>query len=346
MSHWKRTILLAAGLCCVLPWSAVAHPAGLDLLGAGATFPHPLYQAIFDAFARQHPIKVQYQAVGSGEGMRRLLERKVDFGATDAYRVGPDGNGLVQVPTCLGAVVLTYSLPGNPKIRLAPDVVADLFLGTITRWTDPRIAALNAGQRLPDLPVQVVHRSDASGTTYIFSEYLAKTSRTWKEKVGSGISVAWPLGTAGAGNPGVASQVKQVPGSIGYVELLYALGNDLKVADVRNRAGRFIEPNPETVALAAQMTLPDDTNVSLTDTGVPEAYPISSFTWLAVYKEQEYDGRSRERADAVVRLLWWTTHEGQLHARPLFYAPLPKEAVHKAEGLLRTITFGGQPVLK
>jgi phosphate transport system substrate-binding protein len=346
MSLLRRFMLLAMGAYGLVAVCTPAYPAGIELSGAGATFPHPLYQAMFDAFARQHTLKVQYEAVGSGEGMRRLLDRKVDFGATDAYRTGPESAALAQVPTCLGAVVLTYSLPGNPKLRLSPDVIAELFLGTITRWTDPRITGLNAGRRLPDLPVHIVHRSDSSGTTFIFTDYLAKTSRTWKERVGSGISVSWPLGVAGAGNPGVASQVKQVPGSIGYVELLYALGNELMVADVRNRAGRFIVPTPDTVALAAQTTLPDDTNVSLTDTSVPEAYPISSFTWLALYKEQDYDARSRDKSDALVRLLWWVTHEGQAHARPLFYAPLPKEAVRKAEGLLRTVTFAGQPILR
>ena len=346
MRSWQWTLVLAVVVGGILSGGIEAQSANLELLGAGATFPHPLYQTMFDAFTRQNPVKVQYQAVGSGDGMRRLLERKVDFGATDAYRAGQDGAALVQVPTCLGAVVLTYSLPGNPKLRLAPDVIADLFLGTITRWTDPRISALNPGQRLPDLPVQVVHRSDASGTTYIFTEYLAKTSRPWKDKVGTGISVSWPLGAAGGGNPGVASLIKQTPGSIGYVELLYALGNELKFAEILNRSGRFIEPTPETVALAAQTTLPDDTNVSLTDTAVAEAYPISSFTWLAVFKNQDYDGRTRDRAEWLVRLLWWMTHEGQAHARPLFYAPLPKEAVRKAEGLLRAVTFGSQPILK
>ena len=339
-----RAILTALGVCAMLVAGAPSYSSPLEISGAGATFPHPFYQATFDDFTRQHGVKVQYQAVGSGEGIRQLLERRVDFGATDAFRTDAQGS-LVQVPTCLGAVVLTYSLPGNPKLLLSADVAADLFLGTITRWTDTRITTLNPGRRLPDLPVQIVHRSDGSGTTFIFTDYLAKASRSWREKVGSGTSVAWPVGVGGAGNPGVASRVKQVPGSIGYVELIYALGNEMMVAEVRNRSGRVIMPTPDSVALAAQMALPDDTNVSLTDTNVPDAYPISSFTWLAVYKEQDYGGRSRERAEAVGRLLWWMTHEGQAHARPLFYAPLSKEAVRKAEALLRSITFRGQPVL-
>ncbi len=324
--------------------------AGTELSGAGATFPHPYYKTVFDAFSRQSPVTVRYQATGSGEGIRSLLDRKADFGATDAFMTPEEIRSapapIVHVPTCLGAVVLTYYLPGNPKLRLSADVIADIFLGRITRWNDPRIGGLNPDHRFPDLAVRVVHRSDSSGTTFIVSEYLTKTSQAWRDKVGTGRTVKWPVGIGGKGNPGVAGMVKQTPGSIGYVELIYALGNDLTVAALRNRAGRFVEPVPDAVTLAARVPLPDDTNASLTDTDVLDGYPISSFTWIGLYQEQDYDGRSRERGEALVRLLWWVTHEGQAYARPLQYAPLPDEAVRKAETLLRSVTYRGQPILR
>jgi phosphate transport system substrate-binding protein len=339
------TLAVLGGLVCPRQ-----PTAGTELSGAGATFPYPYYQTVFEAFSRQHSVAVRYQATGSGEGIRSLLDRKADFGATDAFMTPEEIRSapapIVHVPTCLGAVVLTYYLPGNPALRLSADVVADIFLGRIVRWNDPRIGALNPDQRLPDLPVRVAHRSDSSGTTFIFSEYLTKTNPAWRAKVGTGKTVKWPVGIGGKGNPGVAGLVKQAPGSIGYVELIYALGNDLTVASLRNRAGRFVEPVPDTVTLAARVPLPDDTNASLTDTEVPEGYPISSFTWVGLYQEQDYDGRSRERSEALVRLLWWVTHEGQAYARPLHYAPLPHEAVRKAENLLRSVTYRGQPILR
>jgi len=343
-------------LALVVTWGVLGFggppsaQAGAALQGAGATFPLPFYQTLIEAYAKRAGVTVDYRGVGSGEGIRQILERKVDFGATDAFLTAAEAQKspapLVLVPTCLGAVVLTHYLPGNPKLRLTPEVIADLFLGTIKRWSDPRIAQLNPDARIPDLPVRVVRRQDGSGTTYIFTEYLSKTSSVWREKVGTGKAVAWPVGIGGEGNPGVAGLLTQVPGSIGYVELIYALGNDLPVAVVRNRAGRFIEPTPESVSRAAQAPLPEDTNASLTDTPVPDAYPIGSFTWLAFYKEQDYDGRARDRAEALLNFLWWVTHDGQANARSLSYAPLPDGAVRKAETLLRSATYRGQAILR
>lgn len=344
----RSLTMLLGGLLALSGASALAGT--IELQGAGGTFPHPYYQAAFEAFSRQRPVVVQYQALGSGEGIRLLLERKIDFGATDAFMTLREMQGapapILHVPTCLGAVVLTYYLPNDPKLRLAPEVISDLFLGKIKRWNDSRIAKLNPDIRLPDLPVQIVYRTDSSGTTFIFSEYLSKTSPAWKEQLGIGKLLKWPVGTGGQGNPGVASLIKQRPGSIGYVELIYALGNELTVATVRNRAGRFIEPTVETVTLAAQGPMPDDTNASLTDSETPGGYPISSFTWLAFYREQDYGNRPRERGEALASLLWWITHEGQSHARPLHYAPIPDEAVRKTEAILRSMTYRGQPILR
>ena len=331
------------------PTAAVAAERE-QLLGAGATFPLPFYHAVFDLYGRQHGVRVTYQGIGSGGGIQQLIERKIDFGGTDAYMDTQEAQQaaapVLHVPTCLGAVALTYNLPGNPALKLTPELIADIFLGTIRRWNDPRLAGLNPESRLPDLGISVIHRSDSSGTTFIFTEYLSKISSEWKRRVGTGKSLSWPASTGAAGNPGVAGQVKQTPGAIGYVELIYALGNDLTVASVRNRAGRYIAPTPESVTLAAAVPLPDDMHVSLTDTSAPDGYPISGFTYLILYREQDYAGRSRNRAETLAHLLSWVTHEGQKHAATLQYAPLAEAAVRKAEGIIRFVTYHGQPVLR
>ncbi len=328
--------------------SGLAGAAEVELEGAGATFPLPFYEAVFDGFSRQHGISVQYRGIGSGEGIKQLLDRRVDFAGSDAFtspkELAKAPAEIVHVPTCLGAVVLTYSLPGDPKLRLSADLVADIFLGNITRWSDPRLARLNPASALPPLPIRVIHRRDGSGTTFIFSEYLSKTSAAWKERVGADKSLRWPVGIGGEGNPGVAGLIRQAPGTIGYVELIYALANDLTVAAVQNRSGKFVDPTPESVALAAKVRLPDDTNVSLTDTAAPDGYPLSSLTWLAFYREQAYDARPRERAEALVRLLGHVIREGQTHARSLHYAPLPEEAVRKADALVKSVTYRSQRI--
>jgi phosphate transport system substrate-binding protein len=321
----------------------------LTIAGAGATFPQPLYLALFEAVAKQKQVVVRYDGVGSGDGIRALIERRVDFAGTDAFmspaEIGKAGANVVQVPTCMGAVVLTYNLPGNIPIRLSPAVIADIFLGRITKWNDTRIMALNPNLRISDLSISVIQRSDSSGTTAIFTEYLAKVSHAWKEKVGSGKSITWPVGQGAKGNPGVAGMVSKVIGSLGYVELIYALGNNMKIAEVQNRSGQFVKPSVESVSLAAEVKIPDDTNVSLTDTEAPSGYPISGFTWIAVYQEQQYNGRSTELARELVNLIWWMIHEGQSIARQLHYAPLQKEAVQKSERLLQSILFNGRPLL-
>jgi phosphate transport system substrate-binding protein len=346
-----RFLALWLTLACLPPLVASgAVAAELELRGAGATFPLPYYQSAFESFTRQSGIAVGYQGVGSGEGIRLLTQRRVDFGGTDAFMAPQElaeaGAPIVHIPTCLGAVAITYYLPGNPRLQMSSDVIADLFLGHIKRWNDPRLVRLNSDRRLPDLPVRVVYRSDSSGTSQILSEYLSKTSPLWRERVGTVRKLHLPGGVGGAGNPGVAGLIRQAPGSFGYVELIYALGNDLLVADVRNRAGRFVSANLESVSLAGRVPLPDDTNASLTDTEAAEGYPISGFTWLALYREQDYDGRPRERAEALARLLAWMIRDGQAQARTLHYAPLPDEATRKAEALLKSLTYRRQPILR
>ena len=318
--------------------------------GAGATFPHPLYNRMFEVYARQSGVKIHYEGIGSGAGIEQIIRKGVDFAGTDAFMTEKElraaGTPIIHVPTCLGAVVLTYNLPANPKLRFTPDVIADIFLGKMKKWNDPKIAEINPGVKLPNVAITVVHRSDGSGTTFIFSEYLSKVSKEWKEKVGADKTLRWPAGLEARGNPGIAGLVKQTPGSIGYVELIYALGNDMTFGAIRNRSGKFIEPTSDSVSLSADVDLPDDTNISLTDTPAPQGYPISGFTWLTLYKEQNYGGRSRERAEELTKLMWWVIHEGQRYAKLLLYSPLPEEAMRKAEILLKTATYNDTPLLK
>ncbi len=326
-----------------------ASVGATEIMGAGATFPLPLYQRMFDSYNREFGIRVNYQGIGSGGGIRQIRNRTVDFGGTDAILSDEvmaelKNNPLLHVPICLGAVVVTYNLPRNPVLSMTPDVIADIYLGEITKWNDERIAELNPRVRLPDMNIIVVRRSDGSGTTFIFSDYLSKVSPAWREKVGMGTSLNWPAGLGGRGNPGVAGYVKQVPGAIGYVEYIYAHHNRLPAANVKNNSGNFITPATEAVSLAADVPMPEDMRVSITDTDSAQGYPISGFTWLLVYQEQNYGGRSIEQAKALVDMLWWMTHEGQVHMPPLHYAPLAGEAITAAENLINSITYNGRPV--
>ena len=292
------TILLIA----LAFWSTV-HAKEVELIGAGATFPYPLYSKMFDVYNKEYGVKVNYQAIGSGGGIRQLINKTVDFGGSDAIMSDKDlaeaSAPVLHIPTCAGAVVVTYNLPGNPQLRFTPDVIADIFLGKISKWNDRRISAINPGAKLPDTNITVVHRSDGSGTTFIFSDYLSKVSREWKEKVGTGTSLNWPAGLGGKGNPGVAGLVKQTPGSIGYVELIYALQNKMPYGMVKNKKGKFVTATIASTSLAADTNLPDDMKVSLTDTDAPEGYPISGFTWILVYKDQNYAEKSEEKAKEV-----------------------------------------------
>jgi phosphate transport system substrate-binding protein len=321
-----------------------------ELTGAGATFPYPLYSKMFDVYSKEYGVKVNYQAIGSGGGIRQLINKTVDFGGSDAI-VGEEeaksaGAQVLHIPTCAGAVVVTYNLLGSPDIRLTPELIADVFLGKIKKWDDPRIAAANPGIKLAALPITVVHRSDGSGTTNIFSDYLSKVSKEWKEKVGAGTALNWPVGLGAKGNPGVAGLVKQTPGSFGYVELIYALQNKMPYALLRNRSGNFVRPTLGSTSTAMNVTLPPDMKVSLTDTDAPDGYPIAGLTWILVYKEQAYQGRSEAKARELVRLLKWMTHEGQKYCEPMQYAPLSKKATERAEALIGSITYNGKGIMK
>jgi phosphate transport system substrate-binding protein len=321
-----------------------------ELTGAGATFPYPLYSKMFDEYNKECGVKVNYQSIGSGGGIRQLQQLTVDFGAsdgimTDQQKREAKGGNVLHVPTVAGAVVVAYNIPGVNKgqMKLTPDVLADIYLKKITKWSDPRVKALNPSLKLPDQDIAVIHRSDGSGTTFIFTNYLSKVSTDWKSKVGNATSVNWPGDVGGKGNEGVANSVKQIPGSIGYIELAYAEQNKIPYAQLKNKAGKFMEPSLDSAAKAADVKdLPDNMEVMITDSSNAEAYPISGFTWLLIYENQTDAGK----ANAVAQLAWWMIHQGEKYAKPLGYAPLEGAAVKKAENLLKQIKADNKIVLK
>jgi phosphate transport system substrate-binding protein len=301
-----------------------------DLTGAGATFPNPIYSKWFSDYAAKTGVKINYQSIGSGGGIRQLSEQTVDFGATDAPMSDAElakakGGPVMHIPTVLGAVVVSYNVPELRKpLRLDGTTLADVFLGKITKWNDARIAALNPGAPLPASDILVVHRSDGSGTSYVFTDYLASVSTDWAAKPGKGKEVQWPVGLGGKGNEGVAGQVKQLPGAIGYVELAYAKQNKLAFADIRNAKGDFVTPTIGAVtaaAAAAAAALPANTDyrVSIVNAAGKGAYPISSFTWLLVYRNQPDAAKGKKLIDFVR----WALTEGEKSAASLDYAPLP-----------------------
>ena len=326
-------------------------PADAQMLmnGAGATFPYPIYSKWFEEYIKVDPeVRFNYQSIGSGGGIRQITERTVDFGASDGpmtdEQLKKAPGELFHIPTVMGAVVATYNLPGSPQLAFTGDVLADIFLGKITKWNDARIKALNPSATLPDQAIVVVHRSDGSGTTYIWVDYLCKISPEWEKEVGRGTSVKWPVGLGGKGNEGVAGQVKNAPGSLGYVELAYAITNKLPAARIKNQAGKLVEPTIESTTAAAAgavKSMPADFRVSLTNAPGPDAYPIASFTWLLVYKDQSNESKGK----ALVKFLWWAIHDGQRHPAALLYAPLPAPVVKEIEAKIKQITFSGKPLL-
>jgi phosphate transport system substrate-binding protein len=337
-----RKLLVAAAALALAATASAAD--SLLINGAGATFPAPLYTKWFAEYHKLHPeYSFNYQAIGSGGGIQQITAGTVDFGASDAPMKDEQIAkipGVVHVPTVLGAVVVTYNAPIQ-TLKLTPEVLSDIFLGKITKWNDPAIAALNKGEKLPDLAITVAHRSDGSGTSFGFTDYLSKVSAEWKSKVGAGTSVQWPVGLGGKGNDGVSGLVKGTPGAIGYVELAYANQNKLSLAELKNKDGVFVKPSLEsTSAAAAGVTMPDDYRVSITDAGGKASWPIASFTYLLVRKDQA----DAKKGEALVNFLWWATHDGQAMAAPLDYAPLPKSVVGMVEKTLKTLTVQGKPV--
>ena len=292
------------GLAIALGLSGNAS-AQMMINGAGATFPYPIYSKWFDAYTRVDPsVRFNYQSIGSGGGQKQILSQTVDFGASDGpmsdENLAKAPGKILHIPTVAGAVVISYNLPGSPKLKLDGDTIAGMYLGQIKKWNDPKLTALNPGVKLPDQDIVVVHRSDGSGTSFIFTDYLSKVSSEWKSKVGNNTSVNWPAGIGGKGNEGVSGQIKQTPGAIGYVELIYAIQNKMPDAQVKNAAGEFVEPTIESVTAAlATAEIPDDFRFSMTNAPGKDAYPIAGATWLLVYQQQKDPANRESECDAA-----------------------------------------------
>jgi phosphate transport system substrate-binding protein len=306
---------------------AIGAQAQMTINGAGATFPYPIYSKWFDEYAKVDPsVRFNYQSIGSGGGQKQILAQTVDFGASDAPmsddNLAKAPGKLLHIPTVAGAVVLTYNLAANQALKLDGETIAGIFMGQIKKWNDPKIAALNAGVSLPDQEIVVVHRSDGSGTTYIFTDYLSKVSGDWKSKVGTNTSVNWPAGLGGKGNEGVSGQVKQTPGALGYVELIYAIQNKMPYAEAKNSAGQFVKPTLEAVTAAmATANIPNDFRFSMTDAPGKDSYPIAGATWLLVYERQ----KDAVKGKKLVEFLKWALTKGEDMAKELDYAPLPPQ---------------------
>ena len=321
------------------------------LLGAGSTFVYPLFSKEFSEYNKLTGLKINYQSIGSGGGILQLTNKTVDFGDSDApltvEQAQKMGVPVLHIPMCSGAVVISYNLPEvTDTLKISPEVLAEIYLGKITKWNDAKIAAINPGVKLPATPIVIAHRSDGSGTTNIFTDYLSKVNDEWKTKVGKGTSVNWPAGLGGKGNEGVSGLIKQTPGGIGYIELAYAVQNKMAYAKVQNKSGNFITPNIASTSAASNVQLPADSKIFLGNTDAADGYPISGFTWALIYQEQSYNNRAQDRAQNLLKLLWWTIHDGQQFCQGLNYAPLSPAAVTIAETILKSATFNGKPLLQ
>ncbi len=339
---FKTVRSTAAALSVAAVFAGSASAQSVDLTGAGATFPYPIYSKWFSDYAQNTGVKINYQSIGSGGGIRQLSEQTVDFGASDGPMsdqelAGAKGGPVLHFPTVMGAVVITYNVPGVTRpLNLSGDLIADIFQGKITKWNDARIVAQNRGVSLPSSDILVVHRSDGSGTTYIFTDYLNTVSPSWSGSLGKGKDIKWPVGLGGKGNEGVAGQVSQTPGSIGYVELAYAKQNKLPYANVRNADGHYVAPSIAAVtAAAASMKLPKNTDyrVSIVNAPGKDSYPISSMTWILVYQNQP----DKVKGAKLVDFLRWAYKNGEKSATSLDYAPLPASMVATLQNRLKTI---------
>jgi phosphate transport system substrate-binding protein len=341
-------LVLALGAAIALPF-APASAEQINLTGAGATFPYPIYSKWFDMYHKSTGVQINYQSIGSGGGIQQVKAGTVDFGASDAplsnARLKEMPRSVLHFPTVAGAVVLAYNLPSvTAPLQLTPETVAGIYLGKITMWNDKRIAASNPGVTLPGAPIFPVHRSDGSGTTYIFVSYLSDVSTEWKELVGANTSVSWPVGVGGKGNEGVAGLVRQTPNSIGYVELAYAKQNKFSVAHVQNRSGKFIEPTLASTTAAAAGAAPalaKDVRTPIVNSPAPDAYPITGLTFLLIYQDQKNAAKAKALADFIA----WSMDEGQKHAEELDYARLPDPVVRVNLTNLTKLTAAGKPVV-
>ena len=338
----KKLIVFLLGGVCLFAAQTGAQ-AQLLINGAGATFPYHIYSKWFDEYAKTDPsVRFNYQSIGSGGGQKQITARTVDFGASDGpmsdENLAKAPGKILHIPTVAGADVITYNLPGNPKLKLDGDAIAGIFLGNITKWNDPKIAALNPGVELPDVGIIPVHRSDGSGTTFIFTDYLSSISPVWADSVGKGTSVKWPasVGIGAKGNEGVAGQVKQLSGAVGYVELIYAKQNQMPYADIKNAAGNFITPSLDSVTAAlATAKIPDDFRFSMVNAPGEQTYPIAGTTWLLVYEKQKDAAKGKK----LVEFLNWALSRGETLAPSLDYAPLPDAVQQRVLERIKTIKY-------
>jgi len=337
---WNSILKASMGALVAI---VVTEKASAQMLinGAGATFPYPIYSKWFDEYAKVDPsVRFNYQSIGSGGGQKQIMAETVDFGASDAPMsddtLAKAPGKILHIPTVAGADVLTYNLPGDPKLKLDGPTIVDIFLGKISRWNDPKIQTQNEGVKLPNTDIIVVHRSDASGTTYIWVDYLSSVSKEWEKKVGRSAAVQWPVGLGGKGNEGVAGQVKQLPGTVGYVELAYAKQNKLPYADVKNASGRYITPGIESVTEAlATAKIPDDFRFSMVNPPGEKSYPIAGATWLLVYEQQKDPAKGKK----LVEFLNWAIRKGEGMAATLDYAPLPENVQKRVLERIKTFKY-------
>lgn len=321
----------------------------VELTGAGATFPLPFYNMTFEGYSATHADRVSYGGIGSGGGVRNLKDGIVDFAGSDAFLSDKEMTempAVVHIPTCMGAVVLAYNLPDVVKLNLSGEVIADIYAGKITDWNDARLQELNPDVKLPAKKIILAFRSDGSGTTFVFTDYLSKVSENWKNTYGAGKTVDFPVGQAAKGNPGVAGIIAQTPYSLGYIGSEYAFAQKIPYASVINAQGEAVLPDTKSISAAAG-EIPQDTRCSITNADAPGAYPISCFTWLLIYKEQDYSSRSEAQAKATLELMKYILSDSiQQTTEAVHYAPLPKKAVELSLNNLKEVTYKGQPVLK
>jgi phosphate transport system substrate-binding protein len=327
---------------------ACSNDRTVALNGAGATFPYPLYTKWIEEYRSVNPtVRINYQSIGSGGGVRQIVAGTVDFGASDVPAEPDEQRGaagpIVHVPTAVGCVVVSYNLrEQSVPLRLTPELLSAIYLGEITSWRDPALVAANPGASLPDQPITVVFRTDGSGTTAIFTRFLAAANPRWLERVGAGKTIRWPVGLGAKGNEGVTGQLQATPGAIGYTELAYATQNGLPRAAIRNRAGYFVAPSATAATAAAEaVQLPQTLEATLEAASSEKAYPIAAYTYLLVYE----DSADARRGEALAQFIWWAVHDGQRFARALDYAPLPSSAVSEIEKMLKKLRAGGKPAL-
>lgn len=344
-------VVALAAASCGGGGSTAGKQKQVTLSAAGATFPQPFYNLAFKKYNEAGGPLINYGGIGSGGGIKSLRDQIVDFAATDAYlsdaELAEMPGEVVHIPTCIGAVVIAYNLPGVTELKLTPELLEGIFLGNIKMWNDPKILSANPGLVVPDMEITVVYRSDGSGTTYIFSDYMSKVSPLWNTQLGTGKALNWPAGIGAKGNPGVSGTIKQSEGSIGYIGFEYAFAQKIPMAKLMNSAGFFIEPTLNSFTAAAAADMPTDTRVMITNSPNPAAYPISSFTWIIMYRELAYANHTSEAAEATVNTVKWLTgEEAQAIATSVHYAALPQNAAIQAAANLRGITYKGVPVLK